>query len=429
MTEVVAETSPSYPPLGEPDLVPGTRIVVQSLPPPLSGRSGKVVDYDRASQAYVIAVDGGNPRTIYRENLRIMADQSVPVAVPKRVPVTSRPAQQSRAPVSRYASGESVGVSGGQSSIRPGDQVLLCLEQHQFTLLEVTGIRRVSRGEPVSYAMAAVIDDADVPGWMRKPPPAAAGRPKPGSKLPGFHAGDPVYAMWEQDGRWYPGRVREEYLGDKLEIQWLDKDAGTSVVKKSLVCKRTSFDDLRNKQTYLGSLNLACRSGGLRKNGGGGADGGMDDMDMELAHTRFKEEEAKRKSSLAAETLFGGAAKPLVSSDWETLLRGVQLLHSLGVDSLVNSSKGEILTIPSGLKFGESGTGQWTEEATALLQSWLNEGAKKIETESPAAVATPTSTFFTAPSRAAMAASIARRPIGPLPKGPLDIFHPQTSNQ
>lgn len=206
----------------DPDLVPGTRIVVQSLPPPLNGRSGKVVDFDRASQAYVVHVDGGNPRTLYRENLRIMEDQSVPVMPVKRS-AGGRPQSASNRPVAPL-----LAAPVHASQIKPGDQILLCVEQHQFALMEVTGLRRVCKSEPHSFAIAAVLDDADVPTWMRKPIPQAA-RPRAAggrSAIVGsFRVGDPVYAVWDQDGRWYPGRIREDVGGDKLEIEWFDKEA------------------------------------------------------------------------------------------------------------------------------------------------------------------------------------------------------------
>ena len=224
--------------------MPGTRIVVQSLPPPLNGRSGKVVDYDRASQAYVVHVDGGNPRTIYRENLRVLPDQSVPVVPLKRA--SGRP--QSIRPLTRDRDGPSSGASHMLApQMRPGDPILLCVEQYQFTLMEVTGIRRVCKAEPHSYAIAAVLDDPDVPGWMRKPPPA---RPTKGPKgaIGGFRVGDAVYAVWEQDGRWYPGRIREDY-GDKFEVEWLDKEATPSVyVPRYLLFVLT----------FLGSRRVSC---------------------------------------------------------------------------------------------------------------------------------------------------------------------------
>ena len=212
----------------EPDLVPGTRIVVQSLPPPLNGRSGKVVDFDRASQAYVVHVDGGNPRTLYRENLRIMEDQSVPVMPVKRA-TGGRPQSASAASRGAGASSAFVPSAVHASQIKPGDQVLLCVEQHQFALMEVTGLRRVCKAEPHSFAIAAVLDDADVPAWMRKPIPQAARPRAAGSSrstvVGSFRVGDPVYAVWDQDGRWYPGRIREDIGGDKLEIEWFDKEA------------------------------------------------------------------------------------------------------------------------------------------------------------------------------------------------------------
>lgn len=207
----------------EPDLVPGTRIVVQSLPPPLNGRSGKVVDFDRASQAYVVHVDGGNPRTLYRENLRILEDQSVPVVAVKRA-AGGRP--QSSAAHSRTALPSQPPVHATQ--IKPGDQILLCVEQHQFALMEVTGLRRVCKAEPHSFAIAAVLDDADVPSWMRKPVPQAARPRAPGTRstiVGSFRIGDPVYAVWDQDGRWYPGRIREDVGSEKFEIEWFDKEA------------------------------------------------------------------------------------------------------------------------------------------------------------------------------------------------------------
>lgn len=405
----------------EPDLVPGTRIVVQSLPPPLNGRCGKVVDYDRASRAYVVHVDGGNPRTIYRENLRIMEDQSTPVLPPKRQP--GRP--QSRA---RNVDVPSSNVS---SSVRPGDQILLCVEQFQFTLMEVTGIRRVCKSEPHSYAIAAVLDDSDVPAWMRKPPPISAARPpqshKGGVRVPGFRIGDPVYAVWDQDGRWYPGRIREDYGVEKFEIEWVDKEAAPSLVKKSLVCKRTTFDDLRNKPSYLGALNLASRTGGMRgllKNANAQPE---DDEEMDACADLLKREQAEA----ASKQLFGPAINgetTLTQDEWQTVVRGMRILGKFGIDGLINSSKKEVLQVAqknlvpknNETNLKKSVECDWESvEATNSLQAWLGEGGATV---------TPSGGTVRPPARATLEASISKtwnRQIS-LPRGPLDIFQRHT---
>ena len=442
MTEVIPPQL-SFPSMDEPDLVPGTRITVQSLPPPLNGRCGKVVDYDRASQAYVVHVDGGNPRTIYRENLRILEDQSVQVVPVKRAagrPHTGRISQVRRDGDGMGPSSSAAHHVGGGSQIRPGDQILLCVEQYQFTLMEVTGIRRVCKSEPQSYAIAAILDDADIPAWMRKPPPAAANKAKGLKGLPGFRVGDAIYAVWDQDGRWYPGRIREEY-SEKFEVEWLDKDADPSVVKKNLVCKRTSFDDLRNRPSYMAALNLAARTAGMKGLRGQAAMADDEDGDDE-AMKRVKEEELKRRADEAAAELFGGkrADSEMSQEDWNTVIRAMKILNRFGVDGLTSSKRGEVFYVPP--KFPKSvadnqpplvktevpltGEANWDTKASSTLHSWLTEGqiVKTSLTLPPATTkATP---LLTSPARAALEASLARawpgRPGVALPRGPLDIF-------
>ena len=454
-----------YPGIDEPDLVRGTRIAVQCLPPPLNGRSGKIVDYDRASQAYVVHVDGGNPRTLYRENLRILEDQSVPVMPVKRA--TGRPQGPRSGPL-RQPSGEMGSVShhygtgsgggGGGGQIKPGDQILLCVEQFQFTLMEVTGIRKVCKSEPCSYAIAAILDDADIPGWMKRPPPVAARPPSSrtgtGPKVPGFRVGDPIYAVWDQDGRWYPGRIRED-LGDKVEIEWSDKEAELSVVKKSLVCRRTSFDDLRNRPSYLGALNLASRTGGMKgllKNGGAGIAGNAsaeyDEEELETLQ-RIKEEESKRKATIASEQLFGPTASSndaMSAEEWSTVLNAMKIMNKFGIDGLVSTTRGEVFHVPPKFpkdepvvttpttKTEKTAVGDetvWDMEASSLLHAWIMQGKEGMQsTAAPPAVhpAPPVvaCSSLVAPSRAILEASLSRalrKPVA-LPRGPLDIFRP-----
>lgn len=450
-----------YPGQDEPDLVRGTRIAVQCLPPPLNGRCGKIVDYDRASQAYVVHVDGGNPRTLYRENLRILEDQSVPVIPVKRA--TGRP-QAPRAAPMRQSSGEMGAVHGthyGGGQIKPGDQILLCVEQFQFTLMEVTGIRKVCKSEPCSYAIAAILDDSDIPAWMKRPPPVAARPPSSrtgtGPKVPGFRIGDPIYAVWDQDGRWYPGKIRDD-LGDKFEIEWADKEAELSVVKKSLVCRRTPFDDLRNRPSYLGALNLASRTGGMKglKNGAGvnmNASAEYDDEEIE-ALQRIKEEESKRKAASASEQLFGDQATGDLMSgeEWGTVLSAMKILNKFGIDGLVSSSRGEVFQVPP--KFAKDvplspptpkttdksavEESVWDIDASNLLHGWLMQGksGSSLPTSSSAPlVAAPpvanNSNSLIAPSRAVLEASLSRALRNPmsLPRGPLDIFRPVIKNE
>lgn len=428
----------AFPAIEEPDLVPGTRITVQSLPAPLNGRSGKVVDYDRASQAYIVHVDGGNPRTIYRENLRIMEDQSVPV-----IPVKQRiPPARISAPRANMGRGDQQMVAGSQ--IKPGDQILLCIEQHQFTLLEVTGMRRVCKAEPHSFAIAATLDDSDVPGWMRKPPPQAA-KPRPGGGkaaiVGGFRIGDPVYAVWDQDGRWYPGRIREDIGNEKLEIEWLDKEALPSVVKRSMVCKRTTFDDLRNRPNYMASLNLASRSAGLKH-----LKGQATYEDEEEENENDREEEVRVRSAAAAAELFGRppAEGDLSQDEWNTVMRAMKILSRFNVDGLVSSKRGEVFQVPP--KFApvkaeenvststpqgqNASMANWDVASSSSLHAWLTEGQVSKTSLTLPPVSSNPSAALTAPSRAALEAALTkawpgRAPVT-LPRGPLDIFLPQS---
>ncbi len=54
-----------------PDLVSGTRVIIQSMGAPFTGRLGVVESYDKSTYAYLVHVDGGNPRHLYIENMRI----------------------------------------------------------------------------------------------------------------------------------------------------------------------------------------------------------------------------------------------------------------------------------------------------------------------------------------------------------------------
>ena len=447
----------------DPDLVPGTRIVVQSLPPPLNGRSGKVVDFDRASQAYVVHVDGGNPRTLYRENLRILEDQSVPVVPVKRA-AGGRP-QSSSVAHTRTALPSQPPVHASQ--IKPGDQILLCVEQHQFALMEITGLRRVCKAEPHSFAIAAVLDDADVPSWMRKPVPQPARPRAPGTRstiVGSFRIGDPVYAVWDQDGRWYPGRIREDVGSDKLEIEWFDKEALPSLyvfffidfffygifffrVRKSLVCKRTTFDDLRNRPNYLAALNLAARTPGLR---GLKAQVTADDLEEEDQDTReTKLEEAKQRSAAASADLFAGGAGGVASGElsqdeWNVVIKAMKILNSrFNVDGLVSTKRGEIFHVPPKFPKPNEDGGEnkpsynnWDLDASNLLHAWLTEGqivknGSALVTLAPGSNG-PSLVPRTSPSRAALEAALARAWPGrglSLPRGPLDIFHPSSKQE
>jgi hypothetical protein len=402
-----------YPTDGEPDLVPGTRISVQSLPPPLNGRCGKVIEYDRLTQAYVVHVDGGNPRTIYRENLRILDDQSVPVIPQRRAPARpTRHVTQVTRQVSSLVSVQKMEIdqtSLAHHTIRPGDQVLLCLEQHQFTLLEVTGLRRVCKTEPYSFAIAASLDDVDIPQWLRKPPPSGSRR-GPGGKpqLTAFRVGDPIYGVWPLDGRWYPGRVRED-LGDRFEIEWIDNEAGTSVVKKSLVCRRTGFDDLPNRSSFLGALNVASR---------GLAGAPVDEEDEE----RLKEEESDRKAAAAASQLFGddgSAPGTLTPEEWDTVVRSMKILGRVGIDGLVSSGRSEVFYCPP--NFPQPATTpedtpapqpNWDADACGNLLAWLSDSPMETGGSS------------SHPSLAALEAAISRshKKTVELPTGPLKFF-------
>jgi len=325
--------------------------------------------------------------------------------------------------------------------------------------MEVTGIRKVCKSEPQSYAIAAILDDSDIPGWMKKPPPIAARPPtsssgrtggSSGSKVPGFRISDPVYAVWDEDGRWYPGRIKDDF-GDRFEIEWMDKEAIPSVIKKSLVCRRTTFDDLRNRSSYLGALNLACRTGGTMKGlklgdaGGVTGDDGTGGSDDQV--------ETRRKAALIADSLFPPASGAATSSgkhdmtqdEWNTVLGAMKILNRFGVDGLISSGRSEVFHVPPKFptpvlpptstaadeKKDESMvTGaNWDVEASSLLHGWLTEGSSTTLTlPAPPIVASPLVTMgmMTAPSRAVLEASLSRswgKPIA-LPRGPLDIFRP-----
>lgn len=209
-------------------------------------------------------------------------------------------------------------------------------------------------------------------------------------------------------------------------------------MKKSLVCKRTTFDDLRNRPNYLAALNLAARTPGLR---GLKAPQQEDDAAM----SDGEDEERKQRAATAEADLFGKpqpqssstSSNELSQEEWNTVIRAMKILNRFNVDGLVSTKRGEIFHVPP--KFPKDqkedeppqaqcqSNSNWDMDASSLLHAWLTEGqiAKTSLTLPPT---TNGSLAFTSPSRAALEAALARAWPGrglALPRGPLDIFHPQ----
>ena len=196
------------------------------------------------------------------------------------------------------------------------------------------------------------------------------------------------------------------------------------------MCRRTTFDDLRNRPSYLSALNLAARTPGLKGLKTVAGDEDAEDESMQ----RVKEEEMQRRAAAAAGELFGSAngtvsGPEMTQEEWNTVIGAMKILNRFSVDGLVSTKRGEVFSVPP--KFPLTGDANWDVEASSSLHAWLTEGqVVKTSLTLPPVSAGKT---LTAPATAALEASLARswpgRPGVQLPRGPLDIFHPSSINQ
>ena len=379
----------------QPDLVKGTRVFIQSMPPPLSGRLGVIEDYDNTMHAYVVHVEGGNPRQIYRENLRIAPfDESTgeQIGFPVIVPKKTRRGPHPRVKVQGTNEPDIV-PEQDRNYISAGDQLLLCIENDQFTLTEVQGIRRLTKSEPHAFALSLGIDDIDVPRWVRK----AQGRGNVSKRSANFRPGETVYAQWI-DGRFYPGKIKQD-LRDKFLIEWL----GTGIsgdesmprpVKKSLVCKRSSFAHLKSKPSFLGALAVASgaetpRAAGKRgrprkeivteeeENEDARSDVPSVDDQEDEEEEEFQEYASSSSSAADLEIANGGISR----SVWKAqVLPVLRLLRSVGISGFVDSQRKQAFAFP--LK-SEPST---TQNLEASFLDWVNDSAEQRAAPEVAAV-------------------------------------------
>ena len=197
------------------------------------------------------------------------------------------------------------------------------------------------------------------------------------------------------------------------------------------MCRRTTFDDLRNRPNYLAALNLAARTPGLRGLLKAQASTGEDLLSEEEEET--KQEQQKQRSAAAAADLFGpSSAEELSQEDWNTVMRAMKVIKRFNVDGLVSTKRGEIFHVSS--KFPKDDATQnskedsaWDMDASSSLHAWLTEG-QVLKTSLTLPPTTNGLLPFTSPSRAALEAALAKswpaRALS-LPRGPLDIFHPK----
>ena len=347
-----------------PDLVRGTRVVIQSMPAPLSGRFGVIEDYDAAMHAYVVHVDGGNPRQIYRENLRIAPFDEItgeqlgfPAPVLKKVRRTNTRTKRDDAPADAPTE---------RNYISAGDQLLLAVESDQFTLVELQGIRRLTRTEPHAFALSLAIDDSEVPRWVQK-------AQRKGKPQLGFKAGEAVYAQYS-DGRFHPAKIKAD-LRDKFLVEWLGLEDGKErPIKKSLVCKRTSFSQLKNKPSFLGALAVAAgeqskpgKRGRKRKNVE--EDEEEENQEKRSDAPSVDEEDEEEEDGLGdyASSSSSGVDIECNRSVWKSqILPVLRLLRSSGITGFVDQSRKETFLL----------TGTATEDS---FYDWLTDGAKKAD--------------------------------------------------
>lgn len=203
------------------------------------------------------------------------------------------------------------------------------------------------------------------------------------------------------------------------------------------MCKRTTFDDLRNRPNYLAALNLAARTPGLRGLKAQVTAG--EDLEEEDQDSReMKLEQQKQRSAAASADLFaaGVASGELSQDEWNVVIKAMKILNSrFNVDGLVSTKRGEIFHVPPKFpkpnedgKKDENKMNNWDLDASNLLHAWLTEGQL---VKSSSLTLPPSSNGsllpLTSPSRAALEAALARAWPGrglSLPRGPLDIFHP-----
>ena len=241
-----------------PDLVPGTRVVIQSLGPPFSGRLGIVETYDKATHAYLVHVDGGNPRHLYRENVRIadLNEEELKLLELNRkvrrggTGATGRPRGRPRNEERMVR--DEVGIDYGEEAeekkiVEMGDQLLVSIDGEQFTALELLGLKRVD-----ARVLALAVASEEVPKWMQR-------RTGAGGSVGKFQIGDAVYAQ-ASDGKFYAGKIKHE-TKEKFLIEWTSEDkksAGDKWIRKCAVCRRTSLDEINTRPGFFAALAVAA---------------------------------------------------------------------------------------------------------------------------------------------------------------------------
>ena len=375
-----------------PDLVRGTRVFIQSMPAPLSGRLGVIEDYDSTMHAYVVHVEGGNPRQIYRENLRIAPFDEVTGEQVGFPPAPVKKTRRTNTRTKREDAGTNDNADNAntaeRSLIQAGDQLLLCIESDQFTLTELQGMRRLTKHEPHVFALSLGIDDAEVPRWIRK----AQGRGNTTRKSSAaFKSGESVYAQFT-DGKFYPAKIKTD-LRDKFLVEWVGgvEDDQQRPVKKSLVCKRTVFNQLKTKPSFLGALAVAsgAEKSTTKRTGRPPKNATSEDEEAESADERSdlvsvddEEEEGGlgdyASSSSSAELDWGGVGGMglgISRSIWKSqILPVVRLLRTAGIKGFVDVQRKETFLFP-GMK-GESAESENVKDLEESFLDWLSEAVR-----------------------------------------------------
>jgi hypothetical protein len=326
---------------------------------PFSGRLGIVESYDKGTHAYLVHVDGGNPRHLYRENIRIaeLNEEELKLAeLNRKVRRTreggtgrprGRPRNEDRLARLQMEGGggeylveEEVQMAeeGEKKFVEMGDQLLLSIDGEQFTALELLGLKRVD-----ARVLALAVGSEEVPKWMQRRSATTGGGK--------FQIGDAVYAQ-ASDGKFYAGKIKHE-TKEKFLIEWTseEKKAGDKWIRKCAVCRRTALEEMQTRPGFFAALAVAsaktytenaARRGNGRSGRGGGRgratkeEGGGIEMEEE-------EEEGEVKAGESDAVSVDEASELNEHDEYESSSCTSDIEHSIGQEISRSTWKHQVL--------------------------------------------------------------------------------------
>ena len=314
-----------------PDLVPGTRVIIQSMGAPFSGRLGIVESYDKSTHAYLVHVDGGNPRHLYRENVRIaeLSEEELKLAEfsrkvrRTREPGTGRPRGRPRNEdrIVREP-GEEFLDEENKKHVEMGDQLLISIDGEQFTALELLGLKRVD-----AHVLALAVGSEEVPKWIQRRSSAGIAAK--------FVIGDAVYAQ-ASDGKFYAGKIKHE-TKEKFLIEWTseEKKTGDKWIRKAAVCRRTSLEEVSTRPGFFAALAVAtAKNGNDNRRRTPGRGGRVKDEE---------EEEEGEKQGVSDGVSVGDEASELANEEYESSSCTSDIDHSAGQEISRSTWKHQVL--------------------------------------------------------------------------------------